>query len=1378
MSVQIEKKRSQSLSDHLILEENQEGGIVVQNISDASVADASGLKTGDEIVGATIYFDNLKKEDVLKIMKLTEPYNAEMKVHTKNELKSPSGAWATPDFSIRTPEAMLMNSDYNKLFNNKIKRHLKTAISCDDIFSASNADVKAPGMQVDRLNEGMHAKYNTINISGPSVSSPDVSLKGTKLEHPNFDGDWSSANMKTPDVNVSTPKMKGKIEVPDVDVNTPNARVKRPMFKLPSWGGSKLKGPVLDVDANIKTPDVNVTTPKVKGGITAPDLDVNLPKAEVKGSKFTMSTWGKSGPKVKGPDLSGPNLDIDLPDVNINGPNVKMPSLNVSKSKYNSPDIGLNMKGTKVKGDLKGPNIDLNAPDFDISGPKLHGPEIDIDSKFPRGNIDDPNVNIKTPEVDLKVPDGKLKAPKFKKPTFTLPKMKSNSPNLKLKTPKAKGGLDLSAPKIEGDLKGPNVDLKGPKLDLEAPDLDVNGPGGKFKMPTITMPEFGRSGPKIKGPDLDLDANMKTPDLNISAPKLKGGISTPDIDVNMPKAELKGPKLDIKAPDVDVDGPGGKFKMPTLEMPDFGLSGPKVKGPDLDANIKTPKLNISAPQIEGGLSAPDVNVNMPKAEFKGPKLDIKAPDVDVDGPGGQFKMPTLKMPDFGLSGPKVKGPDLDLDANVNMPDVNMSAPKVAGDLKALKVDLPEGSLKGPKINMPSLNLSGPQLSSPDANLNLETPKLKGDINLSGPKLQSDVKGPSVDVKGLNVDINKPDVKIGTPGGKMKSPKFKFPSFGFSGSKVKSPDVSVAANVETPNIDVSVPKVKGGISTPELDLKSPTAKAGLNIPDADLDVPNPKLKGSKYKLPTFSFPKVHTGDADLNVKGDIDAPTLKAAIKGPNVDVNVPNIGDIKGPKVDVDLPKADMKGKKLNTPELSLSGPDLNTPNLKGDLSAPKLQGDLKGPNIDMKGPDFGVESPEGKFKFPKIKFPTFGRNKELDMDAKLKSPDVNLKTPQVGDLKAPHVNVNLPDADIKGPKLNMSSLDSPDVDLNLKTPTMKGHINDPNVDLKGASFDVNAPRVDVKAPNIGIDRYRGKWKLPELDGPKVKTPEINLDSNLTAPDVSMPPLKGEIQTPGFDVKGPSLDASKPRFSGPQVDLDTPKLKGDINVSTPTMKGNLQGPNINVKSPSFGMNDPDVSYGAPHGQVSFPKINAPSFDGYTPEFVGPNIKPDVSAPNTDINAKLQKLKEHSLSRIATDTVGDVDFNIPEASITGPNIKTPSLNYSGPTVSAPKADLSLQSPKMKSDAGISGPSIKGQVPDLEVDISGPKVNATADGQITRGTFKVNKAVPKVEIDSQAIDKNSLPRFSSSIDIEDYTSNSFSFSDFLNFGRKKGSVDITT
>ncbi len=59
---------------------------------------------------------------------------------------------------------------------------------------------------------------------------------------------------------------------------------------------------------------------------------------------------------------------------------------------------------------------------------------------------------------------------------------------------------------------------------------------------------------------------MPDVDFNLKGPKLKG-----DVDVSVPKVEggIKAPKVEIEGP--EIEGPEGGFKMPKFNMPSFGM---------------------------------------------------------------------------------------------------------------------------------------------------------------------------------------------------------------------------------------------------------------------------------------------------------------------------------------------------------------------------------------------------------------------------------------------------------------------------------------------------------------------------------------------------------------------------------------------------------------------------------------------------------------------------------------------------------------------------------------------------------------------------------------------------------------------------------------
>ncbi|KAJ3614567.1 hypothetical protein NHX12_018139 [Muraenolepis orangiensis] len=120
-------RRGRSLSEGLTLEESESGGLVISSI-DAESSSNQGLNKGDEIVGAAINFDELSKDEVLKVLKLMEPFNNNIKVLTKNNM---SKSLSNLDKVSKGPGEMLKDS-YSRLYNAKIKRFMR-----DDLFMSS-----------------------------------------------------------------------------------------------------------------------------------------------------------------------------------------------------------------------------------------------------------------------------------------------------------------------------------------------------------------------------------------------------------------------------------------------------------------------------------------------------------------------------------------------------------------------------------------------------------------------------------------------------------------------------------------------------------------------------------------------------------------------------------------------------------------------------------------------------------------------------------------------------------------------------------------------------------------------------------------------------------------------------------------------------------------------------------------------------------------------------------------------------------------------------------------------------------------------------------------------------------------------------------------
>ncbi|XP_044126224.1 neuroblast differentiation-associated protein AHNAK [Bufo gargarizans] len=1334
------------------------------------------------------------------------------------EIKLPKleGDLKGPDFDLEVPIGNVELSEGKlKMPTFKMPKFGFSGPSAEG--SGVDVDISGPKMNVKTPEVGVeipggkvkspNVKVPSVNLNLQHVSMPDIdlNLKGPKLKG-GIDGPDANieADLKGPKIEIKGPEMQ--VPSSSLSAELPEGKVKGSKFKLPSWGFSKPSISIPDVDLNLKGSkvkgDLDITAKggSLKGpelGVGLPEVDIDVPDAKVKKSKFRLPKFNFSGSKAASAEIKVPKPDVEVsgPDVDI--PNLeakgkaqkfKMPSLNITSPKMSVPDVELNLKEPKFEGDLKGPKIDIRSPDVEAA------PDIDIDGKIKGG-------------------------PKFKMSSMQFPKM--SMPDV---------DLSLKGPKIEGDLKGPNIDIKGPELDIEGPDIeletpDVNlkGSEGKFKMPKFKMPKFGMSGPKVEGLNVDVSlpkgnvdvsgpsVDIKPPEIDIEGPegKLKGPhlkmpkmpsmnihapkLSMPDFDLNLkgPRVEgdLKGPKVDIKCPEVDLDAPDidvdGKVKGPK-----FGLSSiqiPKMSMPDVDFNLKGPK-------IEGDLKGPNIDIKGPELNVEGPDVELETPDINLRGSEGKFKMPKFNMPKFGMSGPKVEG--LDIDFNLPKSNVDISGPSV--DIKPPEIDIegPEGKLKGPHLKMPkmpSMNIHAPKLSMPDFDLNLKGPKVEGDLkgpkgdikcpevdldapdidvdgkdkgpkfglpsmqfpkmsmpdvdfNLKGPKIEGDLKGPNIDIKGPELNVEGPDVELETPDiklrgseGKFKMPKFNMPKFGMSGPKVEGLDV-----------DVSLPKGSVDVSGPSVDIKPP---------EIDIEGPEGKLKGPHLKMPkmpsmNIHAPKLSMPDFDLNLKG----PKVEGDLKGPKV--------DIKCPEVDLDAPDIDVDGK-VKGPKFGLSSiqiPKMSMPNVDLNLKGPKIEGDLKGPNIDIKGPELNVEGPdveletpdinlrgsEGKFKMPKFNMPKFGMSgpkvEGLDVDVSLPKGSVDVSGPSV-DIKPPEIDIEGPEGKLKGPHLKMPKMPSmnihapklsmPDFDLNLKGPKVEG-------DLKGPKVDIKCPEVHLDAPDIDVDgKVKGpKFGLPSMHIPKMSMPDI--DFNLKGPKI-----EGDLKGPNVDIKGPELDIEgpdiefetpdvnlkgsegkfkMPKFKMPKFGMSGPKVEGlDVDLNLPKGNVDISGPNVDIRPPEIDIEGPEGKLKGPH--LKMPKM--PSMNIHAPK---------ISMPDFDLNLKGPKVEGDLKGPKGDIKCPEVDLDAPDidvdGKVKGPKFRLPSMHI--PKMSMPDVDFNLKGPKIEGDLkgpniDIKGPELDFESPDIELET--PDVNLKgSEGKFKMPKFKMPKfgmSGPKVE-----------------------------------------------
>ncbi|KFZ48543.1 Neuroblast differentiation-associated protein AHNAK, partial [Podiceps cristatus] len=425
-----------------------------------------------------------------------------------------------------------------------------------------------------------------IQVKGPELSAPSVQVPKPQVDA----GVKGAVKVPSPELEVPGVGIKGpSVELPasDVGVHGGKGKLKMPHMTFPKFTASDSQG---------EGPVVEMVFPEGEVGPATSEADVGVPDVAIKGE------W--KGPKFK--KVETPQISLSDVNLNLKGPRVKG-DVGVTVPSVEGDVKGLGSKGLKM--DVKVPDVEFESPGGYLKGPGISAPDMDINVKGPKlkgeadvsipkmgGTLKGPQLDVKGPKLGMDVPEVDVKGPKVTMPEVHVKTPQISVPGLDLnvKGPGVKGDLDVSAPKLEGELKAPGLDIKGPKVDLEGPDVDIHGPEGKLKMPKLKMPKFGVPGLKGEGPD---------------------------VDVTLPKGEVdvSGPKVEIDVPSVDIKGPEGQLKGPKVKMPEMHVTAPKVSMPDVDLNLKGAK-------IKG-----DVDVSIPTvgADLKGPELELKGPKVDL-----------------------------------------------------------------------------------------------------------------------------------------------------------------------------------------------------------------------------------------------------------------------------------------------------------------------------------------------------------------------------------------------------------------------------------------------------------------------------------------------------------------------------------------------------------------------------------------------------------------------------------------------------------------------------------------------------------------------------------------------------------------------------
>ncbi|XP_030415212.1 protein AHNAK2-like [Gopherus evgoodei] len=1344
MEVTLKTEVESGASGFSVTGGGNEGIFVKQVLKGSPASKIFSLREGDQLLSATIFFDNIKYEDALKILQYSEPYKVQFslkrklagkeeleKIHSTAQHKKEKISQEKelnekiPGTTLEISEKIISEEDKEKRIVKqrvgRTKRPRKERLSWPKFQSMKNKKISGHRRSHSTSDAHEHATQAISPTSADTESqlqqeefcSKEKKGSQKKLKFPNIGFKMHRTKAETEEkqsleIKTMTPTKKDKIRKEDVSMETPE--ILTVQYSASSAYETKASEIQDHVQKDLK--DIENGLPIYTEKYSEVEINITKQKDQIATSKPTTAT--SQIPPIT-TEISKPTSEIQTPglkDIQSKQIPQALPRTRKKKQKDSSEKKSINIS--------------------------LQPPEEGITNKEMRDHLEHTSVQIKGLEIKTtKKETGKTKQENEMNEECEHDQMQISDikkENFGIYTNKGKKSeSEITLHKLETDIYKKTVKIEATEIDMNVPKAPVQidpvteGSGWKMQLLSLKIPKVLK--PDIQAPKVDITL----PSEDVSPP-------IAEVEIQGPEATAKAVQIEgeIKATDKDAKGKESKFKMPKFSMPSFGWSTTKETGggvADVEASLKEPQVTMPSAREEG-----EITVSGPAIQAPSVELDIGT-SAGKDGEKGKIKMPDVKLPTVKL--PKVKAPQV----QVSLPKVetDISLPKSQSEIKevgfevkvpdmesCIEVETGKAEATGmkihmPKVKMPSIGFSKPEIKAPKGDMDVTLHKV--DVTLP----TSDVSLQEADLKAASVPA---DVKISAPG--VKIPKIE------GSIQLKSPGIEVKQ--PSPEIAVEEPEGKaasleGKIQMPKFEKpkfevslpKGNVLEGEISLPKMEADIPKPKVKGqvgtNGVETPTLAV-EADVPDVETEVSGwKIQMPSLqmpKAEIEAPKMHITLPS--------VDVSLPKA----------EVNIQGPEATA-------KVVQIEGEIKVTDKDAKGK-------ESKFKMPKFSMPSFGwsttketSGRVADVEASLKEPQVTMPSARAeGEItvsgpaiQAPSVELEIGTSagtddergkikmpDLKLPCVKLPEVKAPQVQVSLRKAEADISLPKSQAEIKDGRFEVKVPdmesRIEVetrKTEAAGIKIHMPKVKMPSLgfSKPEIKAPKGDVDVTISKVDVTLPTSDVSLQE--ADLKAASVPTDV-KISAPGVKM--PKIEGSIQLTGPGMEAK-------EKLAEFAVERTAEKAASLERQIQMPTFEKPTYGVSLPKGKGP--EGEISLPKMEADIPKPKVKgQVGAIGVETPTLA-VEADVPhvDTEVSGWKIQMPSLKMP----KMPKADI--QAPKVD----ITLPSVDVSLPKAEVDIQGPE--ATAKVVQIEGEIKVTDKDAKGKESKFKMPKFSMPSF---------------------------------
>ncbi|XP_057344053.1 protein AHNAK2 isoform X5 [Manis pentadactyla] len=1279
MEVTLKTEVETGASGYSVTGGAEQGIFVKQVLKGSAAAKLFSLREGDQLLSTTIFFDDIKYEDALKILQYSEPYKVQFQI----KRRLPAGEdqeWASSG-APHDPE----DSDTQD-----------KAVADGDTETPSTA-LEGGGDReslISKPREGRGRRPKNERVSWPKFQA--IKPKhgpGPRRSHSSSEAceqeDGPDASPTNTDTEAQLPAEEQELKAgPD---NQPRRRFLNLRFRAGSGKGLVPVGrPGREAPGGL--PQAGVLEEAGTRGDAREDA-----RTARREDRVAEAEEGAAAPSEQ------QRTEPSLPSEDSLGAGGRVAPRGPRKTKE-----GKVQEETVAQG-KPGPGP---APGQDRQAHREGGPGLETGAA-----ADVVSTHSRPPEFQVRIPT--LKTPKFGFSKETVLDTEGGMMALQLEQRRGHPGRkDTVGEQADGgaDRQGGRSTAQGPppekeagagdrtqdgEEDSQAGDDDTEGWDRRMKTLRFKMPSFGwPPGREPRAPAVRVvqgrEMEKGSPALQMAThtdgsrrPTAEGG----DTDVQEPGQTRReegqsGRKETHTTPGDGKDAKDSKFKMPKFKMPSFGMSAPSTSTEaSVDVSLPKARAEVCLPSIHGDVNTSDLPTGLPLAD-----LDIKTAEV------------VLKLPEGPVPGGELQEAAAGAGHTEHLPKLQMPS-----------IKMPEVDVKGPQVD-----IKGPKLDVKGAKGEPAIP----DVEVAVPSIEVDIQVPDANLLG---DLSLGDKEVSTRHSKFKMPKFKMPSFGVS---APSKDLETSVEVPVPKVTVEAtrPSLGGETQAPECSVQLPSAD--VHLPRGELEVVLPgakvtvsevkgkaegaRIKGHlpKVQMPSTKMPKVDIRGPSVDVKGP-SVDVREVAVPSPDVDIQVPGAkleGELSLTSKEVAARDSKFKMPKFKMPSFGMSAPSTST-EASMDVSLPKAQANVCLPSIqaDVKSSDHPIELPSADLdnktakvapKLPEGPVP----GGELQEAAVGAGRTGHLPKLQMPSIKMPKVDLKGPRVDIKGPKLDMKGVKGeaaiPDVEE--VVPSMEVDIEVPGAKLEG----------DLSLGDKEVSARHSKFKMPKFKMPSfgVSAPSKDLETSVDVPvpkvtvEAPRPFLGGEVQAPECSVRLPSADVHLP---GGELEVSLPVAE----VTVSELKGKAEGARIKAHLPKVPM--PEVDVKAPSMDIKGPTMHVKGKNG---EVASPDVQVAVPSIKVDIQEPGAKVE------------GDLSLTSKEVAIRDSKFKMPKFKMPSFGVSAPSKDLetSVEVPVPKVAVEATRPSLEGELQAPECSVQLP----SADVHLPGGELEV--ALPVAEV----------------------------------------------